>query len=639
MKRMFYLCFFLGLWSCGEDELIIDNETGRISLDFAEDREIYKFRDSTQITYSILFEDLPTTISTQDFRDATRSAFNTWEQESFYLRDGEHFSFTYQEDITNSDVLIRFSDVHDFVDNSELLPNTYCVIKCHDLDNDECSDQECDRLPLGQTFFSRSVRYPRLQINPQVEREVAAAAIERGLLEDNYWQVIRLFTSEDTKWEYAAEGITSEDSYNLENIILHEIGHFLGLSHIVDEENSVMFGTTKLGELTKPVTELDRQLIASAYPNENGKFPFFDAIKVKEAIISINDFTIPDLAYQEILSNTENLYLTLTGELMPVDMEVSFNGVSGIEFIDITRWTDVERRFQIPFSSVLNYQKANIQIFQNKGQVIEALKLQEMEILFTKKPGIVAQNTVNNEVVEIYFDGTPVNDTHLPIPLGATALDNGVFDPQSFAYCLKDESQGVMLKYCLVSDELHSLSFDGALFLRYGGEGQFIGIKGNSLVSFDVNTGTTAIINTTLPHDGLDGGFGAAINSTQQTYTYRDNDELITINYVTGNVVSIAPFDYSARGLAYSSKTGKYYCIIDDEITQIDITTGLTTSLNLEYTVITEGLIPEAMFIHPANNRYYYVTDNKILKGISLEDNTPPTSTDVKQYRFIKPLY
>ena len=94
-------------------------------------------------------------------------------------------------------------------------------------------------------FAPKSSRYPFVQYNPIEKNNVASQAIDAGIIYENYWNYIYLFDRVETKWNYTtADNPIQEDELDLKTVVLHEIGHTLGLPHHKDE-NSVMFHQTK----------------------------------------------------------------------------------------------------------------------------------------------------------------------------------------------------------------------------------------------------------------------------------------------------------------------------------------------------------------------------------------------------------
>ena len=122
MKRLSILLFFAIIFGCknndSDTDIMIDPDTGAITTDEIEDRFVNNFRDYADITYSIMSENLPDGINFSDFENATHSAFSQWIGETFYLKDASSFNFVYQPNNPNSDIIVRFIDKQNFIDNS-----------------------------------------------------------------------------------------------------------------------------------------------------------------------------------------------------------------------------------------------------------------------------------------------------------------------------------------------------------------------------------------------------------------------------------------------------------------------------------------------------------------------------------------
>jgi hypothetical protein len=60
-----------------------------------------------------------------------------------------------------------------------------------------------------------------------------------------------------------------QNRYDLSSVILHELGHFLGLGHNFGKENSVMDPYIHLGEIKRALYTVDIQSLKENYPNIN----------------------------------------------------------------------------------------------------------------------------------------------------------------------------------------------------------------------------------------------------------------------------------------------------------------------------------------------------------------------------------
>jgi len=620
MKNIILLLFILTLLGCdsNDPELInIDATTGVVTFDGLNPRELWEFRDDPNVTYSISFENLPQTLSQQDVLEATQSAFEIWSQEIFYFRNGENsFNFTYSPFDINSDIIIQFVEIQILLDNESLLPFPLCS-----------ADPECDSEKiLANAFFPKSNRYPHLQRNPDLLNENAQDVISQGLIKENYWKYISIFLNDEIIWDYQSNGNISNSSYDLKTAILHEIGHRLGLDHDLINETALMYRTYNKGETKHEITTFDKSIIASAYPNVNtGKFPFFDGIE-------INDFFITPVA-----SNDENVSLRLQGALMPFDMNVVFSqNIIGDEIVDNITWNDAERSYLFDLESINSFRNVNLSIFQDKERFDEVLKLVDLTFDVPKKEGIVAFDESTQKIVELYFDGNS-NLDHGAVSLSSLIVNNGVFNPNSFSYYLKDPNTNKLYKYSLVTDELIDFNLpNDILFMNYTNENYFIGIDNNNstFVRIDPDTGNTNVL-TNLPSNNVNLFFGSAVNPNDQTFTYNTGSEIITINYFTGNIINQLSYATPTAGLSYSIIDDKYYCVQNDQLKSIDVTTGVTTDLSINTSVTGIEQIP---FIHPVNNKYYYVS-NGVLYGVSISGNENTTSVDVQNYKYIQPIY
>lgn len=67
-------------------------------------------------------------------------------------------------------------------------------------------------------------------------------------------------------WSTSVNG----NAYDLESVILHEAGHFLGLNHTTSSTTAVMFPTVNLGFTKRNLTPLDESDVCTVYPGAAG---------------------------------------------------------------------------------------------------------------------------------------------------------------------------------------------------------------------------------------------------------------------------------------------------------------------------------------------------------------------------------
>lgn len=638
MKRLSILLFFAIIFGCknndSDTDIMINPDTGAITTDEIEDRFVNNFRDYANITYSIMSENLPDGINFSDFENATHSAFSQWAVETFYLKDANSFNFVYQPNNPNSDIIVRFIDKQNFIDNSSELPNDYCtVIKCLNQNNNDCPGNDCNQKAIAGAQLARSSRYPEFLWS---ENELNTTYAGNLLLE-NYWQNILIFNDNTISWAVDSGDGIPNDRFDLESIIAHEIGHRLGFGHATNP-NALMHKNFEKGE-TRSFGAVDRENISQVYPNSLGTFFFIDEISLGNIVVSENNFNNTQNPNLQITSSTSEIFLTFeNGLFMPVEMNVLLDDQNVAEMLDPQTWNHTNRRFKIDFSNLTNFHKVNLKAYQNQGTIVqEQLIGGESQILpILKKPGIIAFDQNTGEIVEFYLDGS-VNDSHGTISLNAQPLDNGVFNPQTFSYNLFDPSQNLSFSYKLTDDTTNSYALENILLLKYTEEDYFVGIRqsDNTFVRVEPDSGViTALTNLS---GSINVSFGSTINEDQNHFIYHNGNQIVVINYTNGDVISQSSVTSPGIGIAYSLENEKYYCITNNEIVEIDLDNGNTIAIPFGASV--SGVIPDALFIHPSDNRYYYVATDGLLRGVSLTENISPIIINVTGYRYIKPLY